>query len=344
MALYRPENILKNDQSVYCTKSANCNILLRHRGDTTFSLERLVIKAPERGFTAPVQEGMIFVSMTSDSLLSRTAQWQIKYPPQASLRSPDPNEELSLLESLRDPVVQRAASRQQLRQQYRERRQAQLTSRIQESNEERMTRQWYRRHRSFHPMRIPSSFDLENCDPPFRDLPQRDEDPASANAPTSAPTTAPTPPPFIVTTEYDESSSDADEASSNPAIMADRIRRDSRWRANSEEEDEDLAAMNVFWDQRHENRQLGGIGYIRANRASSPTQVQASTGDLLAPHARFFIEKDKSKISVRFDPPVSGKFILLKLWSPQEKGNIDIQNVTAHGFSGPRYFPAVHMR
>ena len=50
---YRPENILRNDKSVYCTFSSKCNIIMRHQGETTFCLRKIVIKAPERGFTAP---------------------------------------------------------------------------------------------------------------------------------------------------------------------------------------------------------------------------------------------------------------------------------------------------
>ncbi len=50
---YGAENILRNDQSVYCTKSNSCNIILRHQEGTTFCLKKLVIKAPEKGFTAP---------------------------------------------------------------------------------------------------------------------------------------------------------------------------------------------------------------------------------------------------------------------------------------------------
>ncbi len=67
---------------------------------------------------------------------------------------------------------------------------------------------------------------------------------------------------------------------------------------------------------------------------------------LMAPHARFFIERDKSKCTVRFDPPVSGRFILLKMWSPEQGrgANIDIQSVVVRGWSGPRYFPAIKMR
>ena len=50
---YWAENVLRNDKSVYCTKSGQCNLLLRHQGSSPFCLNRLVIKAPRLGFTAP---------------------------------------------------------------------------------------------------------------------------------------------------------------------------------------------------------------------------------------------------------------------------------------------------
>jgi len=43
---YTAENILRNDNSVYCTKGNRCNIVLRHQGATVFSLQELIIKAP----------------------------------------------------------------------------------------------------------------------------------------------------------------------------------------------------------------------------------------------------------------------------------------------------------
>ena len=49
---YGAENVLRNDQSVYCTRSDKCNIILRHLGETAFCLTKVVIKAPESGFTA----------------------------------------------------------------------------------------------------------------------------------------------------------------------------------------------------------------------------------------------------------------------------------------------------
>ena len=50
---YAAENILKNDGTVYCTKSNRCNLVLRHQGATVFSLKELIIKAPHSGYTAP---------------------------------------------------------------------------------------------------------------------------------------------------------------------------------------------------------------------------------------------------------------------------------------------------
>ena len=74
--------------------------------------------------------------------------------------------------------------------------------------------------------------------------------------------------------------------------------------------------------------------------------VRAVGGELLAPDARFYIEQDKSNCKITFDPPVSGRFILLKMWSRHRdaNANIDIQAVTATGFAGPRFFPAVELR
>lgn len=83
-----------------------------------------------------------------------------------------------------------------------------------------------------------------------------------------------------------------------------------------------------------------------ASQIATQEAVRAVGGGLMAPHARFFIERDKSKCTVKFDPPVSGRFILLKMWSPHHSpsGNIDIQTVAAKGFAGPRYFPAINLQ
>lgn len=43
---FSAENILRDDPTIYCTMLSACNIVLRHEGETPFSLERLVIKTP----------------------------------------------------------------------------------------------------------------------------------------------------------------------------------------------------------------------------------------------------------------------------------------------------------
>jgi hypothetical protein len=53
IGLHNVRNVLKNDSSVYCSMSSRCNLLLKHIGDAPFALERMVIRAPDRGFTAP---------------------------------------------------------------------------------------------------------------------------------------------------------------------------------------------------------------------------------------------------------------------------------------------------
>ena len=50
-----------------------------------------------------------------------------------------------------------------------------------------------------------------------------------------------------------------------------------------------------------------------ASQAATREVVRAVGGELMVPHAKFFIERDKSKCTIRFDPPVSGRFILLKM-------------------------------
>lgn len=43
---YVAENILNDDPTVYCTKGSRCNIVLRHKGATTFTLSELIIRGP----------------------------------------------------------------------------------------------------------------------------------------------------------------------------------------------------------------------------------------------------------------------------------------------------------
>lgn len=315
---YAAENILKNDATVYCTKGNRCNIVLRHQGATVFSLKELVIKAPGSDYSSPyvpdisleerlnyshsrsVREGMVFISMNSDELLTRTAQYQIQYVPTRSNRQP--------IYSIRHEEDGRTRLHQRHRRGYS----------ISMEEDDSRTAQ------------IPSEFNIS-------------------------------PPQFHITTECSDDESDGGWM---PGHLRSRRRTPNRIGALPfESESSDDGGDNwgpsgsdwTTWD--------GGSGFTQgrsepgsgmaledtqdASQNATQQGAQAVGGEsLMAPHARFHIEKNKNKCTIRFDPPVSGRFILLKMWSPHHDPakNIDIQGVIAKGFAGPRLIPSVDLR
>ncbi|OBZ90660.1 hypothetical protein A0J61_01293 [Choanephora cucurbitarum] len=69
--MYGIENVLLNDGSVYCSgRKGTVNILVRYCGfiqsgliaDTNCSITKMVLKAPQHGFSAPCKEGLVFIS------------------------------------------------------------------------------------------------------------------------------------------------------------------------------------------------------------------------------------------------------------------------------------------
>lgn len=93
--------------------------------------------------------------------------------------------------------------------------------------------------------------------------------------------------------------------------------------------------------------------YVRVRDRGVQRQEDGGNGEgpsgsqTVLPHAEFHIETNKNKCTIRFDPPVTARYILLKMWNPSQDvggGNIDIQGVWAKGFAGPRYFPAMELR
>ncbi|KAK0674194.1 hypothetical protein QBC41DRAFT_309529 [Cercophora samala] len=310
---YPPENILKNDDSVYCTKGNRCNIILRHTGATVFSLTELVIKAPGSSYSCPVREGMVFVAMKSDELLTRTAQYQIQYlPPQQRTHN-------TLVYSVRH-------------------------------EEDGITR--------LQPPGREFSFGLDD-----------DEDYRTAQIP---PEFAVPPPPFNITTECTDDGSDDDDGRVLSSHLRSRNRRTPNrigslpFESESSEEDRDpwgnpssdWRAFDNLTRRRYTARGGGRQHESTSNTTLEEAQeasqiatqeaVRAVGGELMAPLAHFFIEKDKNKCTIRFDPPVSGRFILLKMWSPPQdlsdrSSNIDIEAVIAQGFAGPRYFPSMEL-
>lgn len=53
-----------------------------------------------------------------------------------------------------------------------------------------------------------------------------------------------------------------------------------------------------------------------ASQLATQEAVRAVGGELLAPHAKFYIEKDRNRCTIKFDPPISGRYILLKMYHP----------------------------
>ncbi|KAL5362740.1 hypothetical protein BJX96DRAFT_107060 [Aspergillus floccosus] len=314
-----PENVLRNDSSVYCTKSDRCNLILKHRGEMPFCLKKIVIKAPKIGYDAPIQEGMVFVSMASDELLARTARYNIHHTSlwRRNRRSAmQPSEEY--LNAYRPPL--QALERTPL-----------LDS---EGRPE-------------------SETDVNELGGPHAIDPM---DPASE---------------FMVTTEYDEQSENIGpyglEREDLPSVaQIERLHmgqmEDDLLCTESEESEsgDDTSSTSTYSRRRRElqrrvrmiRRQYAMEREGQPRRRLVPSVIQPSgsrnegdaAGRVLKPHARFFIERSKSMVTLNFDPPPSGRYILVKLWSPHSGGNIDIQSIIAHGFAGPRFFPAQGFR
>lgn len=74
---HKVENILTDDRSTYCSTKPKCNIVLKHRGGTPFSLTSITIKHPRDGFTSGLQEGLVFVAMNADDLQFRTERYDL---------------------------------------------------------------------------------------------------------------------------------------------------------------------------------------------------------------------------------------------------------------------------
>jgi hypothetical protein len=76
-----PQSVLRDDTTVYCTKSNQCNLLFKHVGGMPFTLTKIVVKAPRSGYDAPIQEGLVFIAMEDDNLLDRTSHHDMRWSP-----------------------------------------------------------------------------------------------------------------------------------------------------------------------------------------------------------------------------------------------------------------------
>jgi hypothetical protein len=243
--------------------------------------------------------------MSADDLLSSTAGYDLQYAASSPIMSPSPSspaddEHLSLREAIEDPNIWQH-SRRGAHEEMEERIEN-LRLRTRSRNvQTRFDRQRSQRQSD------DSEDDVgENCD-------HVADDSYTGGRRVSAPT----PPPFTVTTASEEEESDSTEETPSAAVMADLLRRESRWRAATDDEDEEIAprfgglrrAPNLQystyseWRARRERQ----IEPIRATRIGTPSRIETpdtpqEADNLIPPHARFFIAKNKSKITIKFHP------------------------------------------
>jgi hypothetical protein len=262
---------------------------------------------------------MVFISMTSDDLLKRTAQYQIQYSPSKHSRRHASQEETSPLSpeiiSIRHNPDGTTENITRVGSSSLYRSLADATAADDEESRE---------------AQIPDDFSLENADS------------------------------FQVTCECSDDE-DNPRASRRPPNRLGSFRFESSDNDDSEDEDRPWpddyllgAPTREVPAHRLERRteasrfSISNDLEVAQEAAQEATQeaVRAVGGGLMTPHCKFFIERDKSKCTIRFTPEVSGRFILLKLWSPtrETSGNIDIQNVIVKGYAGSRFFPSNKMR
>jgi hypothetical protein len=246
----------------------------------------------------------VFVSMSADDLLTNTSSYNLQYGNSSPLMSPTPssphedNEQITLREALEDPSVWQY-SRQGMQEDMEERienlrlrserinaESANLISSLRSDSERRRIMRQMVEHED--------EADGDSCD-------HAAEDPYSSIS-------APTPPPFTVTTAASsEEDSDSNEEQPSAAIMADRLRRESRWRPDSDDDDDEaiprlgpLRRAPAFDPSTH-YRYGSRMEPIRASRVPAPSRIEPSQS-CVVPHAKFFIAKDRNRITIKFHP------------------------------------------
>ncbi|MCJ1382915.1 hypothetical protein MMC17_006028 [Xylographa soralifera] len=308
---YWPENVLQNNKSVYCTASSECNIVYRHAGRTPFCLKKVVIKAPKAGFDAPIQEGMVFVSMTSENLLKRTSHYRLREPtppilPSSRVPLDDRGEATINRIPLYDYNFTRSGhahlAQDSAHNRPPSRRAAYPSAQVIPMSNSNDGATGSRRN--IHGMEDRANHAMDSPNPvfPLIDLGDSSTSPPRTISPPIAPL-------FNVEMSCDDPSDDEEEESSAGVLadLADRCRREYPPLSSSSSEDDEEDGGHSHTLRRR----------IRALRAT-PRKIEWSTsiipsnevGDLkpkieiLAPHAKFFIESKSGTVSIKFDPPV----------------------------------------
>lgn len=73
--LFAPDN-----RETYRAKRHHCDILMKHTGGHPFALSKLIVRLPKRDYEAPPLQGMVFVSMNRETLLSQASHYNSYFP------------------------------------------------------------------------------------------------------------------------------------------------------------------------------------------------------------------------------------------------------------------------
>lgn len=262
-------------------------------------------------YSGSIQEGMVFVSMSDSDLLARTAQYQ--------MRDPSPLQESEDLEPLfsDDANESRPLSRR--------RDSSAVPPPISNSAARNYRRNNTRSNRtSDHPF-------------PLIDLGDDAIQPPHVS-------TLPEPSDFTVTTSCNDPSSDEEEPSS-PATLADRLRRDRlRFEFSSDEDTEDGLERNM-----RSARTMGVLSsntfYRRSSRRTEPSEIEVigapdvieegtENKEVLAPHARFFIERTRRYVTLKRFHPTQHLNLIMRQFSQARSISLFFRSVFEFS-SGP---------
>ena len=247
--------------------------------------------------------------MTSDNILSGTAAYQLEYSSRSPAMSPTPSapddQLLSLREAVEDPQV------------WMQSRQAAIEERIERL---RLRRGRLRTEVAEREARYRDEWASTNVEEETTDYCPYHIDEGEA---TAIGVSAPTPPPFTVTTESGQEDSDENDTMPSAAVMADRLRRESRWRPESDDGEDDghglryrfpplrrSIALDFLdnerrWRSQRNTDPIRRTAPLRAPSRIEPKETDVESEGLIAPHARFFIARHKNKITIKFHPAMS---------------------------------------
>jgi|SRR5579862_512160 len=264
---------------------------------------------------------MVFVSMTCDDLLSRTARYQIHYSPSPSNPLPSSSGHINNRQDRRSVAPPfRTPDAAQMETQ-------RLISELNRRSDLHYIfpltppprDNGYMESTSGH-VRVPlENVDSNGDDGSLLDAGENCDFPSHINdsEQNQADTVTPAPPSFIVTTEYTD---EGDEANQDSGSDWDEMGLRGTSPYSDEDEDEPFGGRISVrrptagrWEERlrlfgrspldFQPRMISSS--IEATLQAGPVHpALGEEEEVLAPHARFSIKRDKSKCSIKFDPPM----------------------------------------